>query len=189
MRSPRCPSVCANAPCPRVPRKGLRVPEAGPGAASPSPETGWEHVTFHRRSECLGFFPQRRKFHFSEMGWDRARWALAFAQSLLAYGWFCFWRTAEKGQLSESRVPAGLPPACVLWGGAFQRPDTTASGSPTAVGEAEAGTDAQVPRTTRAGDQGQNKCTGKVERLEDHPGGFHVVIYNGDCKMVNQIWS
>lgn len=45
------------------------------------------------------------------------------------------------------------------------------------------------PTHTSAGDQRQNEGTDNVERLKDNPRGFSVVIYNRDCKMVNQRWS
>lgn len=43
------------------------------------------------------------------------------------------------------------------------------------------------PTNTPAGDQRQNRSTEKVERLRDNQRGLSVVIYNRDCKMVNQI--
>ena len=189
MRSPRHPSTVLTRLFPECP---LQRPVCSPDLVweqpAPPPRPGGSMSPVTDVASAWNFFPQRRKFIF--LKWDETMLAepLRF-QSLLPYSWFCFWRIMEKRQLSESHALPGPPTTLVL------------SGAPSSAGtprpavprqrqsEAEAGTHAQIPRTPRTGDQGQNKCTGEVERLEDNPGGFHVVIYNRDCKMVNQIWS
>lgn len=79
--------------------------------------------------------------------------------------------------LSQACYPPGT---CGLWQGHLRV-------YPHYSQNREARNQASVPPTPPAGDPGQNQSTEKVERLKDNQRGFSVVIYNRDCKMVNQI--
>lgn len=154
-------------------------------SAAPLSDARHEPVTFYKCRECMELFSPKEKIGFSEMGW---------AYMLAEPSHFCSLSFLELILLLEGKGAAFLKPhpsrtfshvCTVKWH--LQGPETPQHASLRWKQEPE--NVLQSHETPHAGDHGQNERTDKVERLTDNRRGLSVVIYNRDCKMVNQIWS
>lgn len=144
-------------PLPGTPCQALRVPVTGSRSAKPFSRTRHEHVTFYRRTECVGFpcsHPQRRKCDFPKRDENRLVEPLSFQSHSPRAD------SASGGGKRQRSAGRALPRPSPLRGlsGATVRELQTA---PHAVprwkqDEAEVGKRASDPRTPRVGDQGQN---------------------------------
>lgn len=161
--------------CP-VPPAMIAVPVASPGSEGPCPRP---EVTFQSLTDVEGawiFFPWRKKSDFPE--WENcALWATF---PLLRAGSAACSKEGKDSTLGTSVQGSGHLPGAA----------DTAAASRTEAGRSRSQNCALESREHPMREtKNKTNSTEKVERLRDNRRGLRVVIYNRDCKMVNQIWS
>lgn len=137
-------------------------------------------LIFDSCGECMEFLPPEEK---SWVFWNgRAVLpALSFQSPLLRVG------SASYGKGKDS-----APGTSVQWAlssDTCRAVDTAAAASPMEAGRSRSQNRALAAHTTPRGRPRTKQSTEKVERLRDNRRGLGVVIYNRDCKTVNEIWS
>lgn len=167
MRSPRPSDGTEQRASSRYLVKTYVFPWLGSRSAKPLSKTRHEHVTFYRCTECMDFPPPaKEKIRFSKMGWEQARWALAFPQSHSPRAGSA--SGGKRGSFPKAARFHDLLPRVGCQRDTFRELQTAQHAVPRwKQDEAEAGKRAHVSRTPHAGDQGQNekyRWSGKASR-------------------------
>lgn len=186
VRSPRPSDGTEQRASSRHPGKTYVCPWLVPGAQDPFPRQDANMSPFTDVQSAWTFFPPKEKIRFSKMGWEQARWALAFPQSHSPRAGSA--SGGKRGSVPKATRFHDLLPRVGCQRDTVRELQTAQHAVPRwKRDEAEAGERAHVPWTphARGRPRTERKVQVKWKGFKTTEEVLSVVIYNRDCKMVN----